>query len=107
MNPSIGLSGNLLSLDVGTGTELTIAEGIVTATNTAHAIDTGAAEVTDDLVTIDGGMTGDVLTLYPADGARTVVAKDGTGNLRLEGNRSLDETGATLVLRKHADGNWH
>jgi len=103
----IGLTGNLYGLDPGDGLKLTIAMGIITATHTAHAINTEADGLTDDLATIYGGMTGDLLTIYLADGARTVAAKNGIGNLRLGGDRSLNETGDTLVLRKHADGGWH
>ena len=103
----IGLTGNLYELDPGDGLELMISNGVVTVANTTHAIDSEAAGTTDNLVTINGGMTGDVLTIYPANGTRTVIAKDGTGNLTLGGDRVLDVIGATLVLRKHADGKWH
>lgn len=101
------LTGTILSLKAGVGPELTISGGVVTAANMVHTVDTQSDAAADDLVTINGGQTGDVLTISPADAARVVTAKTGTGNLILGADRVLNELGDTLVLRKYADGNWH
>lgn len=80
------------------GSTLTIATGVVTATATVHAVDTEAAAATDDLDTINGLSSGQLLVLRAASGSRTIVAKDGTGNLRLAGDFSLDNADDRLVL---------
>lgn len=77
---------------------LTISGGVVTASRTHHRIDTQGGAGTDDLDTINGGVTGHILILYPASGARTVVMKDGTGNLALAGDFSMDNAQDTIML---------
>ena len=91
-----GITRNL-TMD-GTNTTLTIASGAVTATTSFHAIDTEAAAATDDLDTISGGQTGQVLYLHAANGARDVVAKDGTGNLKLAGDFTMNNAEDVLTL---------
>lgn len=87
------------------GATLTIAAGVVTATNGLHTIDTEAAAATDDLDTINGGVAGMVLILRAGSSTRDVVCKDGTGNLRLAGDFTLTHTDDRLVLL--SDGvNW-
>lgn len=85
---------------------LTIATGAVTATKSYHKIDTEAAAASDDLDTINGGAAGELLILLAANGAHTVVAKNGTGNLLLAGSDfSMDNADDRLVLI--SDGtNW-
>lgn len=63
-------------------------------------VDTEAAAATDDLDTINGTgvRNGQVIVLQAANSARTVVAKDGTGNLRLAGDMTLDNAEDTLTL---------
>lgn len=86
--------------------ELTIAAGVITATGAYHSVDTEGGAGTDDLDTVNGGTEGDVLVLRADDSARTVVCKDGTGNLRLAGGDfSLDHVEDRIAL--HYDGtNW-
>lgn len=91
-----GITRNL-TMD-GTNTTLTIATGAVTSTTSFHAIDTEAAAATDDLDTISGGETGQVLYIHAANSARDVVAKDGTGNLKLAGDFTLNNVEDTLTL---------
>lgn len=62
-------------------TELTIASGAITATQSFHTIDTQADAATDDLDTISGGTAGDILYLRLANAARIVVLKHNTGNI--------------------------
>ncbi len=70
-----------------------------------HRVDTEADAATDDLDTINGGSEGQVLTLRAENSARTVVVKDGVGNLRLEGDFSLDNIEDTITLI-FDDPNW-
>ena len=82
----------------GSGSELTIAAGAITATTSYHRVDTEADAATDDLATINGGTMGQYLTLRAENGARDVVVKDGTGNLQLEGDMTLNNTQDTITL---------
>jgi transcriptional regulator of nitric oxide reductase len=92
-------------INLGVPVELTIAAGIVIRTRSNHTIDTQADAATDDLDTINGGKEGDLLFLRAANSARTVVVKDGTGNLRLAGDFTMDH--ADDVLELYFDGtNW-
>ncbi len=80
---------------------LTIAAGVVTATRSHHALDTESAAASDDLDTITAGTglsDGFVLILRPANVARVVTVKDGSGNLLLNGDYVLNATDRTLTL---------
>jgi hypothetical protein len=92
-------------LIIGDRSELTIASGAVTATGSFHGIDTEGDAATDDLDTINGGEDGMYLIIVAQNSARTVVAKDGTGNLRLNGDFSLDHQNDTLTLIYNGS-NW-
>lgn len=72
--------------------ELTIATGAVTATGTNHTIDTEADAASDDLDTINGGADGVILFVRAVNDARSVVLKDGTGNIQGPGDCTLDNT---------------
>lgn len=88
------------------GSTLTIAAGVVTVTTGYHALDTEAAAATDDLDTINGGVAGMMLILRAASSVRDVVAKKGTGNLRLASDFTLTHTDDRLTLL--FDGvNWN
>jgi len=82
--------------------EKTITGGIAAVTALTHSIDTQADASSDDLDTLTGGIPGQTLILRAADSARTVVCKDGTGNLLLAGDFSLDNVEDRLYL--HYDG---
>ncbi len=98
-------NANLLKGDAGTDSvsvdgffghagrsELTIAAGVVTATRSFHNIDTQDDDPSDELNTVNGGVEGDRLLLRAANNARTVVCKDGGGNLLMAGDFSIDAT---------------
>jgi hypothetical protein len=78
----------------------TIAGGAVTAVGNALILDTEAAAATDDLDTISGGQTGQIMVLQTANSSRDVVVKHGTGNLFLNGRVDFTLTGTRdkLVL---------
>lgn len=89
------------------GSNYIIAAGVLTITGTIASlnknlsrinVDTEGAAATDDLDTISGGVSGDVLILAAVNSARTVVCKDGTGNMALSGDFSLNNTEDRLVL---------
>jgi hypothetical protein len=88
------------SIQFSAATELTIATGAVTITQSAHTIDTESDAASDDLDTISGGATGDVIYLRAVNDARTVVLKNGTGNiLTYDGSDiTLDEDHKTVSL---------
>ncbi len=85
---------------LGSEEELTIASGSVTPTSGFHQIDTEGNAATDDLDTIVGTNVPDgaLLVIEAASSTRTVVCKDGTGNLRLAGDFSLTDTDDKLTL---------
>jgi hypothetical protein len=79
----------------------TIASGAITVNGNYMVIDTQDATTSDELDNISGaqrGSHGSRLVLRAANSARTVVVKDGTGNLRLAGDFSLDNEQDTITL---------
>ena len=91
-------------LNLGSSTVLTIAAGVITVTKSYHQVDTEGGAGTDDLDTINGGVTGDMLILRSTAGGRDVTVKDSTGNLLLEGDFTLSTTSDTITL--FFDGSW-
>lgn len=91
---------------LGSGSNLTIASGSVTPTQGFHDIDTEGAAASDDLDTIvnTGIDTGSLLLLRAVSSSRTVVLKDGTGNLALAGNFSLTDRDDTILLVRTSTG---
>ena len=96
----------------GSSDELTIASGVISITDQSavafHLVDTQSDASSDDLDTIsNASSTGQVLVIKPASAARTVVAKDGAGNLNLAGDFSMDNSEDTLMLIYFAAaGSW-
>ena len=80
------------------GTELTIASGVIEVNTSYHLVDTEGDGASDDLDTINGGKLGQLVTLIPANGSRTVVMKDGTGNLKLSGDFNLNGANDNITL---------
>jgi hypothetical protein len=94
-----------LLLNLGVPTELTIAAGVITRTRSNHTVDTQGDAATDDLDTILGGVEGDILLLRAANSARDVVIKDGTGNILMPADMTLDNAADIELL--YFDGtNW-
>ena len=61
---------------------------------------------TDDLNTILGGLEGDILEVTAFSGGNTVVLKDNVGNLRLQGDFSLDNNEDVILLEYISTGVW-
>ncbi len=78
--------------------ELTIAAGVITKTKASHFVDTQGDDPSDDLDTINGATDGDILFLEAEHTDRTVILKDGTGNLQLGGDIYLTATGQVVTL---------
>ncbi len=70
-------------------TELAISSGVITATQSHHTIDTESDAATDDLDTINGLVANQLYFFYPANDARTIVFKHGTGNIECIGNGDI------------------
>ena len=77
------LSGKTLAKLLFARSDLTISSGAITATSAYHRVDTQAAAATDDLDTISGMVTGQVLIVSSVASARDVTIKHATGNLFL------------------------
>ena len=97
--------GTISLLNIGAGTELTIATGEITVTQSRHTVDTEGDAASDDLDTINGGSEGDILILAAISNARTVVVKDSTGNITTAGDFSLDN-GADRIMLVRGATNW-
>lgn len=92
-------SGTIRKLLTDASTELTIASGAVTVTQTFHRIDTEADAASDDLATINGGTDGQFLVLRAEHTAREVVLTT-AGNITTgDGNSvALDELYKFVLL---------
>ena len=93
----VTFTGDVLFPDDG---ELTISSGAITVTGVYHTVDTAADAASDDLDTINTGADGQRLIFRPDNTARTIVVKDGTGNIKTsDGNDiTLDTTEKTISL---------
>ena len=94
------------TLVCGTGGELTISSNVIAVTHSFHTVDTESDASTDDIDTINGGVAaGQMLTLIANNTARSIVAKDGTGNLKLAGDFTMDNVEDTIML-VYDGSNW-
>ena len=78
-----------------------IASGAITLPNGGNAIfvvDTEGGAATDDLDTINGGFLGQMATFAQTSSARDITFKDGTGNLRLAGDFTLNNLQDSITL---------
>lgn len=101
-------------------TELTIAAGAVTVTQSMHRVDTEADAASDDLDTISGTVDGKLYFLRPENVARNIVLRDtggGAGNIRTPRAQSItlvaltdwavllsDGTNLTVIAHRTAAG---
>lgn len=92
---------DMLGFLMKAATELTISSGIVTVTQMFHTVDTEGDAATDDLDTINGGSTVNMIVIRAANDARTVVVKHNSGNIWLQGKADINmddlEDGLLLV----------
>jgi len=99
---SVDEDGDIAELSVGDESELTIATGAITVTSSYHTVDTESDAASDDLDTVNGTRKGQIVFIRANNSARSVVAKDGTGNLKLAGDFTMDN--AEDVLQLISDG---
>ena len=100
----------------GVGDTLTIAGGVISLSRTSHVMDVESGS-SDDLDTISGAVTGDLLTLQIISSARPITVKHNTGNIFLADakDRLLNDVRQLLVLKydgvnsrwlEHKPGNY-
>ena len=92
---------NLLGLEMTAFAELTLdTDGIIAVTQMLHTVDTFEGAASDDLVTVNGGATVNLIVLKAEHTDRTVVVKHGTGNIWLQGKAdiSLDDLEDGIML---------
>lgn len=90
-----------------TSTELTISSGAVTITKGHHSIDTESDAASDDLDTINGGSTGDLIFLRQENSARDVTLRHAAGNIKTKDGRNIVlSTSEQYVILIYDGSNW-
>lgn len=105
LKPGLFLEG---TISTGKATKTTISSGSIRTLSSHMEIDTEGAAASDDLDRIDtnAARPGMILVLRPFSSSRTIVVKDGTGNLRLAGDFSMDHSRDTITLIQDG-GVWY
>ncbi len=93
------------SVSVGQGSEVTIASGVITVTDSYHKVDTEGDASSDNLDTINGGQIGQMLFLRQVDSGRDVVLTE-SGNIILPGSTFTLSNAADLCLLLYTGANW-
>ena len=88
----------LFFTSTSTTPEVTISGGEITVTQSYARVDTEADASTDDLDTINGGKIGQLLILRARNSSRSVVVKDQTGNLDINGDFTMNHARDCIVL---------
>lgn len=79
--------------------DLTLASDAITVTGSYHRVDTEGGAATDNLATINGAATGQIIILQSVASSRDVTVKNGTGNIFLAGSDFvLDNSRDFIVL---------
>ncbi len=86
------------AVSIGEITDLVISNGAITVSKSYHAIDTEGGAASDELTTINGGQTGQLLILQAISVLRPVTVVENTGNLRLAGNFVLSKNNDKIML---------
>ena len=88
------------NIKITSSPEVTISSGVITipAGVAFISIHTENNESSDNLDTINGGNTGDVVVFRAASNSNDVVFKDNTGNLHLNGDFTLNHSGDAITL---------
>jgi hypothetical protein len=96
-----------LSMD---GAAKTVASGAVTVAPSDgegfYSVDTEGGAGADDLDTINGGVSGDIINLILANVAHVVKLKHATGNISLPGGADLSLTADMAVTLRHNGSVW-
>lgn len=83
-----------------------IVSGVIYATSNFLQVNTEGGAATDDLDSINGGYEGMVVTLRSYSNSRVVVVKNGTGNLVMTSDFSLNTTKKTITFIK-VGSSWY
>ncbi len=85
----------------------TIAAGVITITSKQCYIDldTESAASTDDLVTINGGIEGQIIVLKSVSASRDPTLKE-TGNLNLATDFTLTSSTDSITLFNRGNSTW-
>jgi hypothetical protein len=93
------LDNKTLSKLLVSRSDLTLASDAITVTGCYHRVDTQGGAATDDLATINGAATGQIIILQSVASSRDVTVKNGTGNIFLSGSDFvLDNSRDFIVL---------
>jgi hypothetical protein len=95
-----GGSASSLYIGIPRPEEIIISSGVISISQSYHTIETEGGASSDNVDTINDNGFRDVtiLVLRAASSIRTVVLKDGTGNLRLAGDCTLDNNDDSITL---------
>lgn len=96
-------------LVVGASGTQVIASGVITIPPgvTVVTVDTEGAAAADDLDTIEGGVTGQIIVVHSTVSfTRVVTLKDTTGNLRLAGDMVLNSVLDNVTLYLQGSNTW-
>jgi hypothetical protein len=91
-------------LYLGNNGTVTISGGSITATGSNIAIDTEAAAAADDLDTINGTVTGQIVICSIANASHIPTFKNNTGNLKLQNSLDFVPTALTDRIEFISDG---
>lgn len=90
---------------LGSPVQVTISAGSITVDRSYVTVDTEGNAASDDLDTINGGYIGMRVILEAENSGRTVLVKDGTGNISLSGSADFPLTHANdkleLILNRN------
>lgn len=93
------LDNKTLSKLLLTRSDLTLASDAITVTGCYHRVDTQGGAATDNLATINGAASGQIIILQSVASSRDVTVKNGTGNIFLAGSDFvLDNSRDFIVL---------
>lgn len=88
-------------------TDVVISAGVISVTSGYMRVDTEGSAATDDVDTINGGVTGMEITITPLSTVRTVVIKHGTGNIRCDGRADFTlDSDLHMVKAKFTGSVW-
>ena len=96
-----------LGMDFQPASELTIATGAVTQTQSVHTVDTQSDAASDDLDTITIATDMSVLLLTLENAARIVTLKHGTGNLNLPDDADIVMAENTVYFLLYNGTAWN
>ena len=89
----------------GTSSQLTISNGAVTRDKMNHSIK-GEGGVSDDLDTINGGVNGALLLIYPEIAAQKITIKHGAGNIVTSNGADYLIPDDGIALLWYDDSKW-